>query len=49
MDVISSNVLENLIFRANIFNYDNKFLLEVKDKLKLDFTHYSQGIIIYKC
>ena len=33
----SNNSLDNIIFRANIFNYDNKFIADVSNRnLKLD-------------
>lgn len=35
---------DNLIYRANIFNYDNKFLIDTKQgKLHLDLQVYSKG------
>jgi hypothetical protein len=42
----SSTILDGIIYRANIFHYDNKLLQEVKEKnLKLDLSIYTQGII----
>lgn len=43
MEINSSNLLDNIIYRANIFNYDTKFLNEVRERnLKLDLNSYSQ-------
>lgn len=41
MESNSSQLLENLIYRANIFNYDNKFLLDIKSSIKLNLSMYS--------
>ncbi len=38
--------LDNIIFRSNIFNYDNKFLIELREKsLNLNFEQYIRGKI----
>jgi len=38
----SNNNLDNIIYRANIFNYDNKFISSVCDRnLKLDIISSS--------
>jgi hypothetical protein len=43
MEIISNNLLDNIIYRANIFNYDNKFLSEIRERnLKLDLNIYSK-------
>lgn len=42
MEINATNILDSIIYRANIFNYDNKFLAEVKEKsMKLDLSKYS--------
>jgi hypothetical protein len=44
MDVLFNNILDNIIYRANIFNYDNNFLKDVlSKKLKIDFNSFAQG------
>jgi hypothetical protein len=44
MEIVANNLLESLIFRSNIFNYDNKFLTELREKnLKVDLNLYSRG------
>ena len=41
MEISASNILDSIIYRANIFNYDNKFLAEIKERgLKLDLSKY---------
>jgi hypothetical protein len=43
MEVSSNNLLDNIIYRANIFNYDSKFLAEFRKRdLKLDLHLYSK-------
>jgi hypothetical protein len=43
MEITSNNLLDNIIYRANIFNYDTKFLNDVRERnLKLDLNMYSQ-------
>ncbi len=43
MEISSSNLLDNLIYRANIFNYDTKFLNDVREKnLTLDLNEYNR-------
>ncbi len=47
MEINSNNLLDNIIFRANIFNYDSKFLSELKKRnIKLDFSIYAQGKLL---
>ena len=42
---ISNNSLDNIIYRANIFNYDNKFITSVFERnLKLDIISSSNYI-----
>lgn len=49
MEINTNNLLDNIIFRANIFNYDSKFLSELKKRnIKLDFSIYSQGKLSFK-
>ena len=44
IEVNSTQILDNMIYRANIFNYDSLFLKEVMTKnVKLDFAKYIQG------
>ena len=44
MEINTNNLLDNIVYRANIFNYDSKFLAEFKKRdLKLDLNLYSQG------
>ena len=41
MQVEFNNIQDNLIYHANIFNYDKAFLLElISIRLKLDFIDY---------
>jgi len=43
MELSSNNLLDNIIYRANIFNYDSKFLSEFRKKdIKLDLNLYSK-------
>jgi hypothetical protein len=43
MELSSNNLLDNIIYRANIFNYDSKFLSEFRKKdIKLDLNLYSR-------
>jgi hypothetical protein len=42
MEITSPNLLDSIIYRANVFNYDNKFLTEIRDRnLKFDLTNYN--------
>jgi hypothetical protein len=43
MEITAANLLDSIIFRANIFNYDSKFLAEFRKRdLRLDLNLYSQ-------
>ena len=42
MEIIFSNLQDNLVYHANIFNYDKNFFNELCSKnLKLDFSNFS--------
>jgi hypothetical protein len=44
MDNNNTGLLDNIIYRANIFHYDIKFLSDVKERnLKLDLGAYNLG------
>jgi hypothetical protein len=44
IEVNATQILDNMIYRANIFNYDSTFLKDIMTKnLKLDFANYIQG------
>lgn len=44
MEVQFNNILDNIVYRANIFNYDNTFLKEVISKnFKLDMNDFASG------
>jgi hypothetical protein len=43
MEIQFSNLQDNIVYHANIFNYDKQFLMNLlKIGIKLDFTEYSQ-------
>ena len=42
MEIIFSNLQDDLVYHANIFNYDKTFFNELCSKnLKLDFSNFS--------
>ena len=44
MEILSNSLTDNVIYRANIFNYDINFLTGIKERnLKLDLNIYSIG------
>jgi hypothetical protein len=44
MEVTNNNLLDNIIYRANIFNYDSKFFNEFRErKLKLNLNLFCQS------
>ena len=43
MEIQFSNLQDNIVYHANIFNYDKQFLMNLlKIGIKLDFTEYAQ-------
>ncbi len=48
MEVTNNNLLDNIIYRANIFNYDSKFFNEFRErKLKLNLNLFCQSKLNY--
>ena len=45
MEVSNNNLLDSIIYRANIFNYDSKFFNEFREKkVKLNMNTFAQSI-----
>ncbi len=46
MEILSNSLTDNVIYRANIFNYDINFLTGIIERnLKLDLNIYTRGKI----
>ena len=43
-EVLFNNLQDDIVYHANIFNYDKQFLMNLlKFNIKLDFAEYSQA------